>query len=121
MKEMKTNKLTEKQIDLIKNNLVYISTIGADGNPQVGPKGSMTVLDPSHLQYLEKTKGHAYANIKNGSKVALVAADVPSHTAVQILATPHVHEDDEYAKKVLAGTDFPNAFVVVLDIDKIFE
>ena len=30
-------------------------------------------------------------------------------------------EDDEYAKKVVSGTDTPNAFVVVLDIDEIFE
>ena len=44
-----------------------------------------------------------------------------SHTAVQVLATAHVHEDDEYAKKVVSGTDTPNAFVVVLDIDEIFE
>ena len=62
-----------------------------------------------------------FENIKNGSKVALVAADVPSHTAVQVLATPHVHEDDEYAKKIVSGTNTPNAFVVVLDIDEIFE
>ena len=48
-------------------------------------------------------------------------APVPSHTAVQVLATAHVHEDDEYAKKVVSGTDTPNAFVVVLDIDEIFE
>ena len=95
--------------------------VDENGNPQVGPKGSMTVLDPSHMQYLEKTKGAAFENIKNGSKVALVAADVPSHTAVQVLATPHVHEDDEYAKKIVSGTDTPNAFVVVLDIDEIFE
>ena len=113
MKKLDTNKLTEKQADLFKNNLVYIATVDENGNPQVGPKGSMTVLDPSHMQYLEK--------IKRGSKVALVAADVPSHTAVQVLATAHVHEDDEYAKKVVSGTDTPNAFVVVLDIDEIFE
>ena len=82
MKKLDTNKLTEKQADLFKNNLVYIATVDENGNPQVGPKGSMTVLDPSHMQYLEKTKGAAYENIKRGSKVALVAADVPSHTAV---------------------------------------
>lgn len=78
----------------------------------------MTVLDPSHLQYLEKTKGEAYENIKRGSKVALVAADVPSHTAVRVLATAEVHEDDDYAKKVLAKTEFPNAFVVNLTSKK---
>ena len=101
--------------------LRHPSFVDENGNPQVGPKGSMTVLDPSHMQYLEKTKGAAFENIKNGSKVALVAADVPSHTAVQVLATPHVHEDDEYAKKIVSGTDTPNAFVVVLDIDEVFE
>ena len=69
MKKLDTNKLTEKQADLFKNNLVYIATVDENGNPQVGPKGSMTVLDPSHMQYLEKTKGAAYENIKRGSKV----------------------------------------------------
>ena len=120
MKKLNTNKLTEEQSNLFKNNLVYLSTVDADGNPQVGPKGSMTVLDPSHLQYLEKTKGEAYENIKRGSKVALVAADVPSHTAVMVLATAEVHEDDDYAKKVLAKTEFPNAFVVNLNIEEVF-
>ena len=120
MKKLNTNKLTEEQANLFKNNLVYLSTVDADGNPQVGPKGSMTVLDPSHLQYLEKTKGEAYENIKRGSKIALVAADVPSHTAVMVLATAEVHEDDDYAKKVLAKTKFPNAFVVNLNIEEVF-
>ena len=49
MKKLDTNKLTDKQADLFKNNLVYIATVDENGNPQVGPKGSMTVLDPSHM------------------------------------------------------------------------
>ena len=43
MKKLNTNKLTEEQANLFKNNLVYLSTVDADGNPQVGPKGSMIV------------------------------------------------------------------------------
>ena len=35
MKKLDTNKLTEKQADLFKNNLVYIATVDENGNPQV--------------------------------------------------------------------------------------
>ena len=52
MKKLDTNKLTEKQADLFKNNLVYIATVDENGNPQVGPKGSMTVLDPSQQLHM---------------------------------------------------------------------
>ena len=121
MKKLDTTKLTDEQIEFFNSHLPYMATVNANGVPQVGPKASLKAIDASTIQYLEKTKGAAFENIKNGSKVALVAADVPSHTAVQVLATPHVHEDDEYAKKVVSGTDTPNAFVVVLDIDEIFE
>lgn len=37
MKKLNTNKLTEEQANLFKNNLVYLATVDADGNPQVGP------------------------------------------------------------------------------------
>ncbi|MDN6590066.1 MAG: pyridoxamine 5'-phosphate oxidase family protein, partial [Lactobacillus sp.] len=37
-----------------------------------------------------------------------------------VLTTAEVHEDDDYAKKVLAKTEFPNAFVVNLNIEEVF-
>ena len=120
MKKLDATTLTADQQKFFNDALAFVASVDKDGNPQVGPKGSMTVLDPSHLQYLEKTKGEAYENIKRGSKIALVAADVPSHTAVRVLATAEVHEDDDYAKKVLAKTEFPNAFVVNLNIEEVF-
>ena len=119
MKKLDTNKLTEKQADLFKNNLVYIATVDENGNPQVGPKGSMTVLDPSHMQYLEKTKSTAYANLKNGSVAAIVVADVPTHKAFRVLGHAEIHEGDDYAKKIVSGTDTPEAFVVNIKIEEI--
>lgn len=121
MKKLDSNKLTEKHKEFFKNHLAYLSTVDSDGNPQVGPKASMVVLDDGHLQYLEKTKAHAYNNLKNGSKAAVVVADVPTHTNVRVIGTAHIHEDDDYAKKVLEGTDTPNAFVVVIDVEEIDE
>ncbi|CCI82259.1 pyridoxamine 5'-phosphate oxidase family protein [Lactobacillus hominis] len=121
MKKLDSNKLTDKQQEFFKTHLAYLSTVDANGEPQVGPKQSMKVLDEGHLQYLEKTQAHAYENLKNGSKAAVVVADKPTHTNVRIKGTAHIHEDDDYAKKVLAETDSPNAYVVVIDIEEIYE
>lgn len=121
MKQLDSNKLTKEQEEFFNSHLPYLATVGEDGEPQVGPKASLKVLDDSHLQYLEKTQAQAYNNLKNGSKAAIVVADVPTHKAMKIIATPHIHENDDYAKSVVEGTDTPNAYVVVLDIDKIFE
>lgn len=120
MKKLDATKLTPEQIEFFKTHLSYLATVDKNGEPQVGPKQSMRVLDSTHLQYLEKTKAHAYENIKNGSKVAVVVADVPTHTNVRILGVAHIHENDDYAKKVLEGSDTPTAYPVVIDIKEIF-
>lgn len=88
MKKLDSTKLTDEQIEFFKG----------------------------HLQYLEKTKAHAYENLKNGSKAAVVVADVPSHTNVRIKGTAHIHEDDDYQKKIA-----PTAYVVDIDIEEIYE
>ena len=68
MKKLDSTKLTDEQIEFFKTHLAYLSTVDKNGEPQIGPKQSMKVLDNGHLQYLEKTKAHAYENLKNGSK-----------------------------------------------------
>lgn len=121
MKKLDSNKLTSEQQQFFADHLAFLSTVGANGEPQVGPKQSMKVLDEGHLTYLEKTKAHAYDNIKNGSKVAVVVADKPSHTNVRILGTAHIHEGDDYAKEVLGEVDANSPYPVVIDIEEIYE
>lgn len=95
MKKLDSTKLTPEQQEFFKTHLAFLSTVSADGMPQVGPKQSMKVKDESHLEYLEKTHAHAFENINNGSKVAVVVADKPSHTNVRIIGTAEVKEKDE--------------------------
>ncbi len=121
MKKLDSNKLTPKQQEFFATHLAYLATVDKNGEPQVGPKQSMKVLDESHLTYLEKTKMHAYENMKNGSKVAVVVADKPSHTNVRIKGTAHIHENDDYAQKVNGSDDAKNPYVVVIDIEEIDE
>lgn len=119
MKKLDSNKLTEDQKQFFADHLAFLATVDADGNPQVGPKQSMKVLDDSHLVYLEKTKAHAYENLKNGSKAAVVVADKPTHVNYRVIGTAHIHENDEFAKKYLEGSDSPTAYPVVIDIEQI--
>lgn len=95
MKKLDSTKLTKEQQEFFATHLAFLSTVSKDGMPQVGPKQSMKVKDEGHLEYLEKTQAHAFENIKNGSKVAVVVADKPSHTNVRVIGTAEVHDKDE--------------------------
>ena len=95
MKKLDSNKLTPEQKQFFADHLAYLATVGPDNMPQVGPKQSMKVVDDSHLAYIEKTQAHAFDNINNGSKVAVVVADKPSHTNVRVIGTAEVHDKDE--------------------------
>ena len=95
MKKLDSTKLSKEQQEFFATHLAYLATVSKDGMPQVGPKQSMKVKDETHLEYLEKTQQHAFENIKNGSKVAVVVADKPSHTNVRIIGTAEVGEKDD--------------------------
>jgi len=53
----------------------FVATSGADGTPDIGPKGSLFVADASHLAYLEYTAGGHLANVRRNPKVAVVCFD----------------------------------------------
>lgn len=119
MKKLAGTSLSKAQQDFFASHLAYLATVDANGNPQVGPKQSMKVLDANHLQYLEKTKAHAYQNLKGGSKAAVVVADKPDHVNVRVIGTAEVHENDAYAQKVNGSNDDDNPYVVVITIEEI--
>lgn len=121
MKKLNTNKLTLAQQNFFQTHLAFLATVGEDGKPQVEPKQSMRVLDDTHLIYLEKTKMQAYQNIKDGSKVAVVVADKPSHTNVRIIGIAQIHENDAYAQKINGNDDAKSPYPVVIEIEEIDE
>jgi predicted pyridoxine 5'-phosphate oxidase superfamily flavin-nucleotide-binding protein len=48
-----------------------IGTADADGQPQISPKGSMLVLDATHLAYWERSARTAAANVKANPRVVV--------------------------------------------------
>lgn len=121
MKKLEATTLTADQQKFFNDALAFVASVDKAGNPQVGPKGSLTVLDDKHLVWSEVTFAHLWDNIKAGSKVAIVVADVPSHTNVRVVGTATVHEGDDFAKEYAAKVGKPTtAAAVVVEVEEIF-
>ena len=74
--------MAEKGIDLTKytdsllgardaGRPAILATVGDDGYPDIGAKGSIYVYDKDHLAYLERTRGQHLANVQKNKKVAV--------------------------------------------------
>ncbi|MBT8847954.1 pyridoxamine 5'-phosphate oxidase [Lactobacillus delbrueckii subsp. bulgaricus] len=121
MKKLEATTLTADQQKFFNDALAFVASVDKDGNPQVGPKGSLTALDDKHLVWSEVTSSHLWENIKNGSKVAVVVADVPSHTSVRVVGSVTIHEGDDFAKEYAAKVGKPEtAPAVVVEVEEIF-
>lgn len=117
--------LTKEMQDMVNNQLSFLATTNEAGLPQVGPKGSLHVLDETHLIYFEHTFRHAYHNLKRNGSAAVAVADRPAQKGFRFEGSVQIHEDDAFAKKILDPTKiyekFPRAAVVVIDVERIYK
>lgn len=67
--------ITEHMAQVLKEQLAFIATTGPDGVPNLGPKGSIGVLDDSALIYDETTGGKTLENIQEGSQIVIAVVD----------------------------------------------
>lgn len=52
-----------------------LATSSKDGVPDIGPKGSVFVVDKDHLAYLERTHRNALGNLRDNPNVAVMFLD----------------------------------------------
>ena len=77
MKKLDATTLTADQQKFFNDALAFVASVDKDGNPQVGPKGSLTALDDKHLAWSEVTSSHLWENIKNGSLLKNLFSQIP--------------------------------------------
>ena len=80
-------KLTQEIKDLIAEELAYIATVDENGNPNIGPKRTMRVLDDEHLIFCENTNGKHHANIKDNGKIAVAFVKREDNKGFRIVGT----------------------------------
>ena len=114
-------KLTDEMKEMIKKELAYIATADNDGNPNVGPKRTMRVLDDTHLLFAENTNGQHFANILANGKISVTVIDRPTNHGFRFNGVAKAYTDEKHMElaKELVGA-LPKAATVIIDIQKMF-
>jgi general stress protein 26 len=81
-----------------------LATVSADGEPDIGYKGSMMVFEGDSLAYWERTRRVHLKNVKENPKVIVLFRDAKTKAAWRFHGTATLHEDGPVRDQVMART-----------------
>lgn len=81
-----------------------LATVSADGEPDIGYKGSMMVFDDESLAYWERTKRQHLKNVTENPKVIVLFRDTKTKVAWRFHGKATVHESGPVRDQVMART-----------------
>jgi general stress protein 26 len=124
--------ISDQMKELIDNALAngspcILATVSADGEPDIGYKGSMMVFDNESLAYWERTKRVHMKNVKENPRVIVLFRDAKTKAAWRFHGTATLHESGPIRDQVMARTvkdeldkdPERNGAAVVIRLDKI--
>lgn len=93
-------KLTSEMKAMFEKQLAVIATASKDGTPNVGPKGSMHVVDDETLAYSEGTGEKTLRNLNENPKVAVLVVDQEKGDGYQVKGTAELLTSGNLYEKV---------------------
>ena len=101
--------ISDQMKDLVDNALAngspcILATVSADGEPDIGYKGSMMVFDTDSLAYWERTKRVHMKNVKENPRVVVLFRDAKTKAAWRFHGTATLHESGSVRDQVMART-----------------
>ena len=93
-------KLTHEMKAMFEKQLAVIATASKDGTPNVGPKGSMYVVDDETLAYSEGTGQKTLRNLKENPKVAVMVIDRDKADGYQVKGIAELLTSGDFFEKV---------------------
>jgi uncharacterized protein len=101
--------ISDQMKELIDNALAngspcILATVSADGEPDIGYKGSMMVFDNESLAYWERTKRVHMKNVKENPRVIVLFRDAKTKAAWRFHGTATLHESGQIRDQVMART-----------------
>ena len=82
----------------------FLATASKDGEPDMGPKGSMMVFDSEHLAYWERSRRLAMKNVGENPNVAVVYFNPDEGLQWRFHGVATIYHDGEMREKVMART-----------------
>ena len=101
--------LTDQMREMIDNALANgspctLATAAADGEPDIGYKGSMMVFDNESLAYWERTKRQHLKNVLENPKVVVLFRDPKTRVNFRFHGAATVHQDGPVRAQVMSRT-----------------
>jgi hypothetical protein len=81
-----------------------LATVSADGEPDIGYKGSMMVFNDDSLAYWERTRRQHLKNVQANPKVVVLFRDPKSRVNWRFHGVATVHESGPVRDQVMART-----------------
>jgi len=115
--------LTDDMKKLIADSFAFIATVDENGNPQVGPKGTMRIFDDEHLIYNEQTGHQAWHNLQENHKIAVAFHPHPGMKGIRVEGRAVIHQGDQIhtdAQAYATENKLPDVIAaIVISVDRI--
>lgn len=86
--------------DMFKKQLPILTTANMEGTPNVGPKGSMHVIDDDTLAYSEYQLQKTYKNLVENPKVAVAIIDMEKADGYTFKGTAQILTEGDIFERV---------------------
>jgi general stress protein 26 len=101
--------IIDQMRELVNNALAngcpcILASVSADGEPDIGYKGSMMVFDNDSLAYWERTKRQHMKNVKENPKVVVLFRDTKTKAGWRFHGKATMYEDGPIRDQVMART-----------------
>ena len=85
---------------IAEQKLGFVATVGADGAPNLSPKGTMKVLDDDHIMFADLRSPATIANLKGNPRMEINFVDPFSRTGYRFKGRARVvpRGSDEFAR-----------------------
>jgi len=117
-------RLTSEMKAMFEKHLAVIATASKDGTPNVGPKGSMHVVDDETLAYSESTGEKTLRNLQENPKVAVLVVDPEKGRSCQVKGTVELLTSGNLFEKVAKRQEERKRsrpkYVVKIQIEEIY-
>jgi len=117
-------KLPGEVKEMFQQQLPFIATSSKDGTSNVGPKGSMYVVDDETLAYSEGTGRTTLNNLKENKKVSVIVVDREKLEGYQVKGTAELLTSgdiyDALAERNKARNRPPAEYVVKIKVEGVY-
>ena len=112
---------------VVERELGFVATVGADGKPNLSPKGTIAVWDDDHLVFADLRSPGTVENLRENPSVEVNVVDQLSRKGYRLKGTAVVHTDGDdfergvqfYEQRGLARPRERIHSIVVIEVDRV--